>query len=258
MKNYNTLEEILKDNCTNFIKNISKNLGKVDTHFLSDVFCGILKYNSVNLSDFVRQSGKTNIKKGVERLERHLDDFESISDTIKTNYENTVKSYINRRKLYFVDRSDIVKDQYTKFENKGTVLDGSNEHKLAYGYQINEIATLDNANQPFSLVSELRSSKDEDYKSDNDLWLKHMQYVSKTYGSGTFICDRGYDSAILMEKIIENKDNFIIRVKSLNRIVYVNGEKTSINNLVLKHKGYYKFNSKYGHLKVTYNKKTLN
>ena len=115
------------------------------------------------------------------------------------------------------------KDDNTKFENKGLVLDGSDSHTIKQGYQINEIATIDNNNQPISLVSELRSSKDDDYKSDNDLWLQHMDYVNNIYGKGTFIMNRGYDSAILMEKVLEMGSAFIIRAKSLDRNVYING-----------------------------------
>ena len=204
MKNYNTLNEILKDEIVNYIKKISKGLGKVDTKFIADVTTGILSNNSVLLSDIVRQTGNLNIKKGVERLERHLDSFDEIKNKLLINYINMVKAYINKRHLYFVDRGDIVKDNNTKFENKGLVLDGSDLHTVKQGYQINEIATIDNNNQPISLVSELRSSNDEDYKSDNDLWLQHMNYVNNIFGKGTFIMDRAYDSAILMEKNTRN------------------------------------------------------
>ena len=250
MKNYTTLNDNLKDETVNFIKDLTNNLGKVDTHFITDVTSGILKHNSVNLSDIVRQTGKNNIKKGVERLERHLDSFDDISVVIQNNYENMVKPYINARKLYFVDRSDITKQENTKFENMGYVLDGSNEHKVSKGYQINEISTIDNSNQPISLVSELRSANDNDYKSDNELWSKHIEYVTNTYGKGTFIRDRGYDSAILMENLVKMGADFIIRAKFLTRNVYVNGEKTTIRNIALKHKGYYKFNSRGQNLKV--------
>ena len=253
MKNYNTLNEILKDETVNYIKNITNGLGKVDTHFISDVFTGILKYNSVILSDIVRQTGNFNIKKGVERLERHLDSFDKIDNILSSNYINLVKPYINNRHLYFVDRGDIVKDDNTKFENKGFVLDGSDSHTIKQGYQINEIATIDNNNQPISLVSELRSSKDDDYKSDNDLWLQHMNYVTNIYGKGTFIMDRGYDSAILMEKVLEMGSDFIIRAKSLDRNVYINGEKSTISNIAKNIKGKYKYVSKdYQNLKVSY------
>lgn len=250
MKNYTTLNENLKDETVNFIKDLSNGLNKVETHFITDVTSGILKHNSVNLSDIVRQTGKTNIKKGVERLERHLDTFNDISGTIQNNYENMVKAYINTRKIYFVDRSEITKQGNTKFENMGYVLDGSNAHKICKGYQINEISTIDNSNQPISLVSELRSANDSEYNSENELWMKHMKYVTTTYGKGTFIMDRGFDGAILMQKIIGSGSDFIIRAKSLTRNVYVNGEKTTIRNIALHHKGYYKFKSRGQNLKV--------
>ena len=248
MKNYTILENNLKDETVNYIKNITSGLGKVDTHFITDMFLGILKHNSVILSDIVRQTGKTNIKKGVERLERNLDSYDDIKNILVANYINMVKPYINKRHLYFVDRGDIVKEENTKFENKGYVLDGSDSHTVKQGYQINEIATIDNNNQPISLVSELRSSKDEDYKSENDLWLTHMNYVNNIFGKGTFIMDRGFDSAILMEKVLEIGSDFIIRAKSLDRNVYVNGEKKTISN-VARHK----YVSKdYQNLKVSY------
>ena len=253
MKNYTILENNLKDETTNYIKNITTGLGKVDTHFITDMFVGMLKHNSVILSDIVRQTGNLNIKKGVERLERNLDSFDNIKNTLMSNYIQMVKPYINNRHLYFVDRGDIVKEDNTKFENKGLVLDGSDSHTIKQGYQINEIATIDNDNQPISLVSELRSSNDNDYNSDNDLWISHMNYVHNIYGKGTFIMDRGYDGAILMEKVLEIGSDFIIRAKSLDRKVYVNGEKTTISNIAKHMKGKYSFVSKeYDKLKVSY------
>lgn len=253
MKNYTILENNLKDETTNYIKNITFGLGKVDTHFITDMFVGMLKHNSVILSDIVRQTGNINIKKGVERLERNLDSFDNIENVLMSNYIQMVKPYINNRHLYFVDRGDIVKKDNTKFENKGFVLDGSDSHNVKQGYQINEIATIDNDNQPISLVSELRSSKDNDYNSDNDLWISHINYVHNIYGKGTFIMDRGYDGAILMEKVLEIGSDFIIRAKSLDRKIYVNGEKTTISDIAKHMKGKYSYVSKeYDKLKVSY------
>ncbi len=40
MKKYSTLNDILKDETVNYIKDITKELGKVDTHFASDIFNG--------------------------------------------------------------------------------------------------------------------------------------------------------------------------------------------------------------------------
>ena len=80
-----------------------------------------------------------------------------------------------------------------------------------------------------------------------------MDYVNNIYGKGTFIMDRGYDSAILMEKVLEMGSDFIIRAKSLDRNVYINGEKSTISNIAKNIKGKYKYVSKdYQNLKVSY------
>ena len=181
MRNYNALNDYLKDDIADFVKNINNGLGKVDTHFMCNMFTGILTHNSINLSDVVRSTRNCNIKKGVERLERHLDTFNKIESVINVNYTELIKPYINNRKLYFVDRIDIGKDEKTNFENLGFVLDGSDSHKIKFGYQINEITTIDNCNQPISLICELRSSKDGEYLSDNELWMKHISTVFITY-----------------------------------------------------------------------------
>ena len=59
--------------------------------------------------------------------------------------------------------------------------------------------------------------------SENTEWLKRMEKVSNIYGIGTFILDRAFDGAVLMEKIIEMCNDFIVRAKSLTRNVYVWG-----------------------------------
>ncbi len=260
MNNYTALNNKLLEELTNFTSKLSNKLGKVDTHFLCDVINGIISNNSIILSDIVRSTGMNNLKKGVERLERHLDSYELIADIVKENYSSIVKPLINQRKLYFVDGGDITKDENTKFENMGYVLDGSNEHSLARGYKIFEIDTIDNSNQPLNLISDLSTTDKKVNDSNKELsenieWLKRMNTVSNLYGKGTFIMDRGFDGAILMEKIIEMGSDFIIRAKNLKRNVYVSGEKTTISDLARTRKGFYKFDTKIDgimtHLKVS-------
>lgn len=128
----------------------------------------------------------------------------------------------------------------------GYVLDGSNEHTLGSGYKIFEIDTIDNSNQPLSLISDLSTSntKVNDYNkelSETNEWLKRMEIVSNTYGKGTFVLDRGFDGAIMMQKIIEMGCDFIVRAKELKRNIYINGNKTTISETARKLKGYYSF-----------------
>lgn len=246
MKNYNILNDKIKDEMINFINKLSTGLGKVDTHFITDMVNGIISNNSVILSDIARtMNERPNIKKSVERLERHLDKYEDIKNIIEINYESLVKNYLNNRKLYFVDGGDIVKNKNTKFENMGWVLDGSDEHKVKTGYKLFEIDSIDHSNQPISIISELSSSLDEEYDSDNSRWLELMNEVSKKYGKGTFIMDRGFDSGILMDKIIKNGNDFIIRANKLERYIYLNGDKTTIRNIAMKCKGFYKLDVNY-------------
>lgn len=97
MKNYTTTNKIIKDLMINYIKNLSNGVGKVDTHFLTDITNGIISNNSVVLSDFSRSaSPNIQIKKGVERLERHLDKYSNISNIVENNYTQMIKPYINR------------------------------------------------------------------------------------------------------------------------------------------------------------------
>ena len=37
MRNYNTLNDYLKDDIVDFVKNITNGLGKVDIHFMCDI-----------------------------------------------------------------------------------------------------------------------------------------------------------------------------------------------------------------------------
>ena len=244
MCNYSILEDKIKYFELDFIKKISYGLNKVNTHFLSDMVNGFIKSNSVNLSDHARVNyTNPNIKKYVERIERHLDSYNKIENVVNSNYINLVKPYINPKKLYFVDGSDIVKNDNTKFENKGYVCDGSDSHKVKQGYIIKEIDTIDNANQPISLYSELISRNSVVEESDNLMWLNCIKNVSDTYGNGTFICDRGYDSGLMMGKVIELGNDFIIRANKLNRLVTFKNNKYKVRELAKKTKGYYNYHT---------------
>ena len=96
------------------------------------------------------------------------------------------------------------------------------------------------------MISDLSTSNTKVNDSNKELsetneWLKRMEIVKNTYGKGTFILDRGFDGAILMQKMIEMGCDYIVRAKNLKRNIYVNGNKTNISETAKKLKGYYKF-----------------
>lgn len=82
MCNYSILEDKINDFELDFIKKFY-GLNKVNTHFLSDMVNGFIKSNSVNLSDHARVNyTNPNIKKYVERIERHLDSYNEIENVV--------------------------------------------------------------------------------------------------------------------------------------------------------------------------------
>lgn len=264
MSNYTTIERKIEEKFINFSEKMTIGLGKPDTKFMCDVLTGIIRNKSVILSDIARTSSNMQnilLKKGVERLGNHLGTFSNIEPIIDSNYSNIVKEYIHPDHLYFIDGGDIAKDDKTTFENKGNIVDGSKGHLLAKGYKIFEIDTVDKLNQPISLISDLMSTNDKVTEankelSENSEWIKRMKIVKNTYGIGTFVGDRGFDGAIFMQNIIEMGCDFIIRANHTNRSVYVNNEKTSIENIKSKLKGKFNFNTFYKekeqHLKVSF------
>ena len=54
MTDYTILNNKIKDEMINFIKKLSKDLNKIDTHFVLDMINGIIKSSSVNLSEIAR------------------------------------------------------------------------------------------------------------------------------------------------------------------------------------------------------------
>lgn len=132
-------------------------------------------------------------------------------------------------------------------EYAGFIQEFLDEYKQ--GYKIFEIDTIDNSNQPISLISDLSTTSSKMNDSNKELsetneWLKRMEIVNNTYEKGTFILDRGFDGAILMQKIIEMGCDFIVRARDLKRNIYINGIKTTISETARKRKGYYKFTTK--------------
>lgn len=106
-----TTNEIIKDLMINYIKNLSNWLGKVDTHFLTDITNGIISNNSVVLANFSRfASPNIRIKKGAERLEHHLDKYSNISNIVENNYTQMIKpisfTLLTKHKLHLTTTND--------------------------------------------------------------------------------------------------------------------------------------------------------
>lgn len=121
MKNYNTLNEKLKCEMITFINKLSTGLGKVDTHFITDMVNGIISNNSVILSDIARtMNERPNIKKSVERLERYVylngdkTTIRNIAMKCKGFYKLDVNYRGNNHKLKVTAKTIKIKNKETK------------------------------------------------------------------------------------------------------------------------------------------------
>jgi uncharacterized protein (UPF0297 family) len=258
MNNYNRFSNQLKVVLVNFSKKISKNVGKVEMKFITDMIFGIVKSNSIMLSNIARGLNENiKLKDTVDRLSKNLEHLQDKLDIIWNNYYDTLS--VNENTIINIDNSDIIKPKGEKFEDLNYIKDGSNEHKTEKGYYVCEMVMLDN-DRPISLYSKVFSTITKGFKSLNDETFKGLNQIFKTFGNiGTCVMDRGYDSNNIIKYFISKKWKFIIRGKENRNVIYKN-KTFNIVELANKFKGKISVklflkgkrvvNRKCGHIKV--------
>ena len=235
MNNYNKFSNQLKAILINFSLKLSKDIGKVEMKFITDMIFGIVKSNSIMLSNIARAlNEKIKLKDTIDRLSKNLEHISNKLDTIWNNYYDGLT--IEEDTIINIDNSDIIKPKGKRFEDLDYVPDGSEEHKIEKGYYVSEIVMLNN-DRPISLYSKIFSTLTKGFKSINDETLKGLNQVFKRFGNkGICVMDRGYDACVFLKYFLIKKWNFIIRGKK-NRKVIFNGEKINIMELANKFKG---------------------
>src|SRR6056297_2060894 len=125
MTNYTRFVFELKRKVSIFSKKISKNLSKPKSKFITQMIYGLLKGQSVLLSNVAR-SLKEDIllKKTVERLSRNLENFDQ-QEELMSDYLNKVNSNINDNTFFYYDKSELVKPYRNELELLDRVRDGS-------------------------------------------------------------------------------------------------------------------------------------
>ena len=106
----------MKRKTTNFFKKISKNISKPKTKLFTQTIYGLLKGQSILLSDIARSlKEKITLKKTIDCLSRNLKNFDEHKN-IKENYINNISSYITDNTVFCCDKSDIAKPYGEKME----------------------------------------------------------------------------------------------------------------------------------------------
>jgi Transposase DDE domain len=141
----------------------------------------------------------------------------------KSLFTNTKQSIdVNKKYLAIIDGSEIRKPNSTKLEKLQGVM--SLDKKVVNGYRSTGTVLVSEDNLNVHLFDQdVFSSKEENYKSDNDYAIKAIKQVVKlkkeTKICVVFVLDRLYDTLEYMTLINSLKCEFIIRVKHKNRKV---------------------------------------
>jgi hypothetical protein len=187
------------------------------------------------------------------RLSRNLKnfDFEKTKD-IETNLYKKVLP--DKETTIIIDGSDIANTQTHKRDLRAclctqkqsfrififhenlvfVVTDGSEEHKVVYGYYTNNLIALTKDKIPIFLYSKVyyppANKAYTGFKTKENLnGIKDVE-ASLLDRQLLFLCDSGYDNYNYIKHFCDNNDFFIIRSSGL-RDFYLNGNKYSFNQL---------------------------
>ncbi|WP_113802828.1 hypothetical protein [Garciella nitratireducens] len=179
---------------------------------------------------------KKDYRKGISR---NLSSFDETNQFVE-NYIDTIQPFINDNTIFCIDGSEITKRNSKVLEDIGTVRDGSTGETNVNGYNILEVAALnDKYKMPISAYSKVYSNACEDFKSENTETLKALDFIRTYFGNvGIKALDRGYDDNKFYKYFTKNEEQFVIRAKR-NRDVIDNGKVINILNLANKYKGRY-------------------
>ena len=228
-----------------YAEKISDGFSRPDKKFVSDMIYGILASGSIILSD-ISDVLMEDIEKGntVERLSRHLKKGLPLGS--RTNYARAIRNDIQKDPVILLDDSDVVKPSGKKFESLGRVKDGSaKEFKIENGYWITEAVALSKEKQPISLYSKVYSQAEKDFKSTNTYTYRAIDdAIKQIRGTGTFVCDRGYDFNEIYERFYDRKQYFVIRLTEKRKLFY-KGKWYKATTLMKARKGKFKTTLKF-------------
>lgn len=239
MINYTRLSYQLKRKVTNFSNKISENLSKPTTKFVTQMIYGLLKNQSILLSNIARSLKEDiTLKKTIDRLSRNLKNFEE-QEELSDKYIENISSYIDDNTVFCCDKSDIAKPYSEKLEAIDYIRDGSTG-KRNKGYDTFEIAALTEKKQlPIGVYSRIYSRLEKGFKSRNIEAFKGLDFVEKHFGKkGVYALDRGYDANKFYRYFAEDNKDFVIRAKNNRNIIY-KGKSLNIMKVAQLYKGKY-------------------
>ena len=215
----------MKREILNYSGKISAPLRKPERKFFADMLYGILASGSCLLSEITQElhesAKKINV---VDRLSRHL--AKGTPQKAEIEYLRFIRRSVPAEPVVYIDDSDIVKPEGYHFEALGVVRDGSasSKDKTVYekGYHVTEACVMTGNQQPISLFSRIHSSNEKSFTSVNDITFAAIDRAVTLFKKCTFAMDRGYDDNKIFLKLMDEQQDFVIRIRKSRKLYYQN------------------------------------
>lgn len=215
----------MKREILNYSGKISAPLRKPERKFFADMLYGILASGSCLLSEITQElhesAKKINV---VDRLSRHL--AKGTPQKAEIEYLRFIRRSVPAEPVVYIDDSDIVKPEGYHFEALGVVRDGSasSKDKTVYekGYHVTEACVMTGNQQPISLFSRIHSSNEKSFTSVNDITFAATDRAATLFKKCTFAMDRGYDDNKIFLKLMDEQQDFVIRIRKNRKLYYQN------------------------------------
>jgi hypothetical protein len=159
-----------------------------------------------------------------------------------------IKGVVSDKTVLIIDGSDITKPSSPKMEYISKVYDGSTG-EIAEGYFTLGVAALSaERKMPISVYTKVYSAIEPTFVSEDDEVFKALDYLGKHFKKTNIrVFDREFDANVYYERLIDQKESFVIRAKKNRDIIY-KGKRMNIFALASGFKGKYslKFRKKSG------------
>lgn len=263
MSNFNKLIDRFDRFFLYHLGKIVRPFGKPVRKFYTDIVYGILKGQSIILSDVAHSLNERTLpKKTIERLSRFLDRDHDLAFRERLLAFAISLMPKDGLKVFSVDDTDVAKIYGKRFEAMGKVRDASSpKGSIENGYRVSCVTALTAAaKHPMPVFDVFHSETQPGFKSVNKHTFDGLEFICSHLKEreGVFIFDRGYDDYKVINFVRDHRQFFVIRMTK-NRKIAVKGRKVGLIDEGKRKKGkivmpvVYKgkrYSAKVSHLKV--------
>ena len=223
MSNFNKLIDRFDRLFLYYLNKVICPFDKPTRKFYTDIVYGILKGQSIILSDVAHALNEgITPKKSIERLSRFLGrDYDA---GFRERLLSLALSMMPKQglKAFSVDDTDVVKVYGKCFESMGRVKDASSvDGSVEKGYRVSCITALTaSSKHPMPVYDAFHSETQPGFRSVNEYTFAGLEFVCSHLKDreAVFVFDRGYDDYKIIDFVRGHRQYFVIRATKNRKI----------------------------------------